>query len=130
MLLHDYSEVMAKTDFKSVDEYIATFPQDVQTILKSVRQAVLKAVPEAEEVISYQLPAYKYHGFVLYFGGYTKHFSISSPPPTFEVFKEELASYKVSKSAVQFPYDQPVPTELIGKIARYRADENSKKAKK
>src|SRR5688572_15195208 len=110
---------MAKTDFKSVDEYIATFPKETQVILKKVRQAILKAVPDAEEVISYQLPAYKYHGFVMYFGAYTNHFSVSSPPPTFEIFKNELKEYKVSKSAVQFPYNKPVPVELIGKMAKY-----------
>lgn len=121
---------MAKTDFKSVDEYIAVFPPEVQKILKELRETIQKAVPDAEEVISYQLPAYKYHGFVLYFGAYAKHFSISSPPPTFEVFKAELSDYKVSKSAVQVPYDQPVPKDLIAKIAKWRAAENAKKAKK
>ena len=121
---------MAKTDFKSIDEYIATFPEDIQEILESVRQAVKRAVPEAEEVISYQLPAFKYHGFILYYGGYAKHFSISAEPPAFEVFKTELAPYKVSKSAVQFPYDKPIPFDLIGQIAKYRADKNLKKSKK
>lgn len=122
-----YNLDMAKTDFKTVDEYIATFPEEIQSILKQVRQAVFDAVPDAEEVISYQLPAYKKRGFILYFGGYAKHLSISAQPPTFEVFKRELQPYKVSKSAVQFPYDQPIPLELIGKIAKYRAEENAKK---
>ncbi len=120
---------MAKTDFKSIDEYIATFPEEVQSVLETVRQAIHNAVPEAEEVISYQIPAFKYHGFVLYFAAYTNHFSISSPPPTFQIFEKELKPYKVSKSAVQFPYAQPVPVELIGRIAKYRAEENAKQAK-
>ncbi len=120
---------MAKTDFKTIDEYITTFPKEVQVTLETVRQTIHKAVPEAEEVISYQIPAFKYHGFILYFSGYANHFSISSPPPTLDVFKDELANYKVSKSTVQFPYDQPVPKELISKIAKYRAQENLKKAK-
>lgn len=124
---------MAKTDFKSIDEYIETFPEDIQVILKKVRQIVHSAVPEAEEVISYQLPAFKYHGFILYFGAYTNHFSISAPPPTFEVFKKELEGYEVSKSAVKFPYEKPVPVELISEIAKYRAKknlENEQKKKK
>ena len=117
---------MAKTDFKSIDEYIATFPKNVQKILETVRRTINEAVPESEEVISYQIPAFKYHGFILYFGGYTNHFSISSPPPTFEIFKKELEPYKVSKSAVQFPYNKPIPLKLISDIARYRAQENLK----
>ncbi len=121
---------MAKTDFQSVDEYIAGFPEETQAVLEQVRRAILDAVPDAEEVISYQLPAYKKDGFILYFGGYAKHLSISAQPPAFEVFAEELSPYKVSKSAVQFPYDQPIPFELIGKIAKYRADENAAKKKK
>lgn len=118
---------MAKTDFRTIDEYIATFPKEIQMILQQVRQAINSAVPDAEEVISYQIPAFKHNGFILYFGGYTNHFSISSPPPTFEVFKNELKPYKVSKSAVQFPYNQPIPVELISKIAKYKADQNTKK---
>lgn len=121
---------MAKTDFKTIDEYIATFSPDIQKILQLVRQTIHEAVPEAEEVISYQLPAFKYHGFILYFGAYKNHFSISSPPPTFEVFKDELSAYTVSKSAVQFPYDKPVPVQLIKKIAKYRAEQNFTHAQK
>lgn len=118
---------MAKTDYKSVDEYIATFPKEIQSILEKVRQAVFDAVPDVEEVISYQLPAYKSNGFILYFGGYAKHLSISAQPPAFEVFQDELKPYKASKSAVQFPYDKPIPYQLIGKIAKYRAEENTKR---
>lgn len=117
---------MAKTDFKTIDEYIATFPQATQAILEQVRQAIIEAVPGVEEVISYQLPAFKYNGFVMYVGAYTNHISVSSSPPTFEVFKDELKAYKVSKSAVQFPYDTPIPVELIKKMAAYRANENTK----
>lgn len=117
---------MAKTDFKTVDEYIGTFPKEKQVILQKVRQTIIKAVPEAEEVISYQIPAYKYHGFVMYFGGYNNHFLISSPPPTMEVFKDDLKSYKVSKSGFQVPYDSSVPVELISKIVKYKVDQNFK----
>ena len=116
---------MAKTDFKSVDEYIATFPSDVQDVLRTIRQTIRDAVPDAEEVISYQLPAYKFHGWVFYFGGFKNHYSLSCPPPfsVFTAFKE-LAPYELSKSAIKFPLDQPVPVKLIGDMARYRANEN------
>ncbi len=117
---------MAKTDFKSADEYIATFPPEIQEILQTVRKAIRDAVPEAEEVISYQIPAFKYHGWVMYYSAYAKHFSLSMPPPftAFVVFKEQLKQYKQSKSAVQFPYDQPVPVKLIGDMAAVNAKAN------
>lgn len=122
---------MAKTDFKNADEYINTLPAEVQTILQTVRQTIQQAVPEAEEVINYQIPAFKYHGWVLYYSAYTKHFSLACPPPCagFEAFKTELAPYVRSKSAVQFPLDQPVPVELIANLARYQANWNLENAK-
>jgi uncharacterized protein YdhG (YjbR/CyaY superfamily) len=117
---------MAKTDFKSVDEYIATFPENVQGVLQTVRQTIREAVPDAEEVISYQIPAYKHHGWVFYFGGFKNHFSLSCPPPftVFTEFEKDLAPYPISKSAIQFPLDQPVPVNLIGDMAKFRAEEN------
>jgi uncharacterized protein YdhG (YjbR/CyaY superfamily) len=83
-------------------------------------------VPEAEEVISYSIPAFKYHGWIFYVSAYTKHFSLSCPPPFtfFDVFKDELARYKKSKSTIQFPLDEPAPLELIQKMAQFRAKEN------
>jgi uncharacterized protein YdhG (YjbR/CyaY superfamily) len=121
---------MAKTDFKSVDDYIATFPKDVQTVLSTVRATIRKAVPQAEEVISYQLPAYKSNGFILYFGGFKEHYSLSCPPPftVFSEFKEELARYEVSKSAIRFPLGEPVPVKLIADIAKSRAKELKERA--
>jgi uncharacterized protein YdhG (YjbR/CyaY superfamily) len=106
---------IAKTDFKTVDDYIQTFPKDVQTILQRVRQTIHEAVPEAQEVISYQIPAIKYHGWVFYFSAYKKHFFLACPPTTkvFEAFKKELSSYKLSKSTLQCPLDKGVPVKLI-----------------
>lgn len=121
---------MAKTDFKSIDEYIATFPADVQNILEQYRQIIHKAVPEAEEVISYQIPCFNLNGPILYFCAFKNHMSVSAPPPTMEVFKDELKDYKTSVSVFQIPYDQPIPSELITKMAKWRAEENAKKAKK
>jgi uncharacterized protein YdhG (YjbR/CyaY superfamily) len=114
---------MAKTDFKTVDEYIATFPEETQKVLKEMRAVIRAAVPEAEEVISYQIPAYKAHGgFVIYFSGYTKHCAVAFPPPftVYEQLAKELAPYKVSKSSVAFPFDMGVPIKLVGKIATMR----------
>lgn len=127
---------MATIKFENPDQYIASFPKNVQTVLKKVRSTIQKAVPNAEEVISYNIPAFKYHGWILYYSAYTNHFSLSCPPPftIFTKFKKELEPYEVSKSAIRFPLDEPVPTALISAIAKFRATENeeteAKKAKK
>lgn len=122
-----------KIKFQTVDEYIAFAPKPVQDILEKIRQTIKKAVPGAEEVISYNIPAYKYHGgWVLYFSVYTKHFSLSCPPPftVFDAFKKELAPYETSKSAIRFPLDEPVPVKLIHDIAIFRAEELKELEKK
>jgi uncharacterized protein YdhG (YjbR/CyaY superfamily) len=118
---------MAKTDFKTAEDYLASLPDDRRAVLEEVRAAILAGVPAgAEEVISYQIPAVKHHGFVLYYSAYTNHFSLSCPPPfaAFREFADELARYQQSKSAVQFPYAEPVPTDLITRMARYQAEQN------
>lgn len=120
---------MAKTDFKSTDEYIASFPAETQEILEQYRQIIHKAVPEAKEIISYQIPCFNLNGPILYFSAYKAHVAVSSPPPTMEVFKDDLAGYKTSVSGFQVPYDRPIPKELITKMAKWRAAENAKKAK-
>jgi uncharacterized protein YdhG (YjbR/CyaY superfamily) len=120
---------MAKTDFKNADEYLATLPPAPRKILETVRKTIRAAVPEAEEVISYQIPAFKKDGgFVFYYSGFTAHYSLSCPPPfaAFKAFAKDLARYKQSKSAVQFPYDEPVPTALIGKMAKHQAEQIAK----
>jgi uncharacterized protein YdhG (YjbR/CyaY superfamily) len=104
-------DAMAKSDFKSVDEYIATRPEDVQAILQRVRRTIRKAVPGAEEVISYQIPTYKLHGgYVVYFAGWKQHYSLY--PATDQLvaaFKDDLAPYEVNKGTIRFPLSQPVP---------------------
>lgn len=122
---------MAKTDFKSVDEYIASHPEAAQGILERVRSAIRKAVPGAEEAISYQIPAYKLHGSpVLYFAGWRQHYSLY--PATGHVvstFKDELAPYEVRKGTIRFPLSQPVPVKLIERIAKARAKEVAERGK-
>lgn len=118
---------MAKTDYQSIDEYIATFPAETQKILQDIRETIHAAVPDAEEVISYQIPCFKLNGPILYFSAYKNHVGIAAPPPTMEVFKEELADYKTSVSVFQVPYEKPIPKQLLTKMARYRAAENAKK---
>jgi uncharacterized protein YdhG (YjbR/CyaY superfamily) len=122
---------MAKTDFKSVDEYIASQPKAVRGVLKRVRSTIRKAVPGSEEVISYKIPTYKLHGDpVLYFAGWNQHYSLY--PATAHVvaaFKAHLAPYKVSKGTIRFPLSEPVPVKLIERIAKFRAKEVAEREK-
>ena len=112
---------MAKTDFQSHDEYLATLPPKVQAVLRKVRAAIRKGAPDAVEVISYQVPAFKQDGFpVLYYAGFTEHWSLSCPPPLPLKEFPELAAYPSSKSAIRFPLDQPVPAALVTRIAKHR----------
>jgi uncharacterized protein YdhG (YjbR/CyaY superfamily) len=114
---------MAKTDFRSVDEYIATHPADVQVVLQRVRATIRKALPGAEETISYQIPTYKRHGgYVIYFAGWKKHFSLYPASARLVArFKDELAPYEISKGTIRFPLSEPVPVRLIARIAKFLA---------
>ncbi len=122
---------MAKTDFKSVDEYIASQPEAVQDVLKRVRSTIRKAVPGAEEMISYKIPTYKLHGDpVLYFAGWRKHYSLyPANDHVVAAFKDDLAPYEVNKGTIRFPLSEPVPIKLIGRIAKFRAKEVAEREK-
>lgn len=121
-----------KTKVDTVEQYFSPFPKEIQKILKQVSDALKKAVPDADEVISYQMPAFKYHGWIFYYSAYTNHYSLSCPPPftVFEVFKKELSDYEVTKSAIKFPLDKPVPVKLISDMAKFRAKANLEREKK
>jgi uncharacterized protein YdhG (YjbR/CyaY superfamily) len=123
---------MAKTDFKSVTEYIASKPRDVQVLLKRVRAAIRKGVPAAEEGISYQIPAYKLNGVpVVYFAGWKNHFSLYPVSDALRAaFKNELAGYEISKGTIRFPYSEPVPADLIERLAKFRAEQLIKRDKR
>ena len=122
---------MAKTDFKSVTEYIAAEPAAARGVLKRVRSIIRKAMPAADEVISYQIPAYKLNGrAVLYFAGWAQHYSIyPSTDPLVEAFKEELAPYEISKGTIRFPLSEPVPAKLIEGIAKFRVREAAERSR-
>jgi len=122
---------MVKTGFKSVDEYIASQPEDVQNVLKRVRSTICKAVPGTEEVISYQIPTYKMNGRpVLHFAGWRQHYSLyPSNDRLVAAFKDALAPYEVNKGTIRFPLSEPVPVKLIEGIARFRAKEVAEREK-
>ena len=120
---------MDTAKFKTIDEYIGSFPQETQEILEEVRETVRQAAPDATEKLSYAMPAFFFHGALVYFAAYKKHIGFYATPTGHEMFKEELSQYKQGKGSVQFPIDQPMPYDLIARIVRFRAKENLEKAK-
>jgi uncharacterized protein YdhG (YjbR/CyaY superfamily) len=115
---------------KDIDEYIMSFPDNIQKILQQLRTTIKKAAPDAEEVISYGIPAYRQNGILVYFAVYKSHIGFYPTPTGIEAFKKEIAAYKWAKGSVQFPLDKPLPLGLITEIVKFRVKENSQKAKK
>jgi uncharacterized protein YdhG (YjbR/CyaY superfamily) len=114
----------------SVDEYIQAFPEDVQKLLKQVRRVIKETAPEAEESISYGMPAFKTQGKPLvYFAGYKNHIGFYATPTGHAEFADELSKYKQGKGSVQFPIDKPIPFDLIARIVAFRVKENAAKSK-
>ena len=108
-----------------VTQYIQQFPAPVQEIMHTLRNLILQIAPDAEESISYGMPAYKTHKKPLvYFAGYKNHIGLYATPSGHEAFKDALADYKQGKGSVQFPLDQPIPYALIERIVRFRVVEN------
>jgi uncharacterized protein YdhG (YjbR/CyaY superfamily) len=114
----------------NVDEYIAAFPNETQIVLQQVRAAIQKAAPQATEVISYQMPAYKGNGILVYFAGYKNHIGFYPTALGIAAFKDELSVYKGAKGSVQFPLNQPMPLKLISKIVQFRVKDDAAKTKK
>jgi uncharacterized protein YdhG (YjbR/CyaY superfamily) len=108
---------MAKVE--SIDQYIASFPSEVQPTLQAVRQAIRRAIPETEETISYGIPTFTLGGkYVVYFAGWKHHISVYPIPRLDDALDQELATYKAAKGTLRFPLDQPMPLDLIGKVAQ------------
>jgi uncharacterized protein YdhG (YjbR/CyaY superfamily) len=118
---------MNTTKPNNVNEYIEGFPKATQTLLKQLRATIKKAAPDAEELISYQMPAYKNNGPLVYFAAYKNHIGFYPTGQGISAFKKELSVYKGSKGAVQFPLDEKLPLDLITKIVKYRVKQNLEK---
>ncbi|QMU28037.1 iron chaperone [Adhaeribacter radiodurans] len=119
-----------KTAFKNVDEYIQTFPSDIQILLDRVRTTITTNAPDAVESIAYGMPAYKLNGSPLvYFAGFKKHIGFYATPSGHSEFEKELSGYKQGKGSVQFPLDKPLPYNLIERIVVFRVKENLVKTK-
>lgn len=118
-----------KKEIKSVEQYIKTFPEDVQILLDKLRRLILEIAPEATEGIAYGMPAYKTQGRPLvYFAAYKKHIGFYATPTGHAAFAEELSVYKQGKGSVQFPLDQAMPFDLIERIVEFRVKENEGKS--
>ena len=114
--------------FNSVDEYIATFPADIQKKLEELRATIKAAAPDADEKISYQMPTFAQRGNLVHFAAYKNHIGFYPTPSGIHEFSSELSVYKSSKGAVQFPLDQPLPLKLVSRIVKFRVSENWRKA--
>ena len=115
-----------KKGFKTTDEYIASFPQNVQAALQQTRQAIKEAAPQAKEVISYSMPAFKQNGILVWFAAFKNHIGFFPKVSAMEAFKEKLSGYQTSKGTIRFPLDKPIPVDLIREIVKFRVKEDQK----
>lgn len=120
--------ITAKRTYHTIDDYIKSFPKNIQKILRTVRLTIKKSAPAAEEAISYQIPTFKLNGNLVHFAAYKNHIGFYPGAKAMKIFRNEVTSYKSSKGSVQFPIDKPMPLTLIQKVVEYRVKENFIKA--
>jgi uncharacterized protein YdhG (YjbR/CyaY superfamily) len=113
---------------KTIDEYIAGFPHEIQEILQKIRTTIRKAAPDAEEAIRYQMPTFRLEGNLVHFAAFKKHIGLYPTPSGTEKFRKELSVYEGGKGSVRFPLDKPIPYGLISKIVKFRVKENLERA--
>jgi uncharacterized protein YdhG (YjbR/CyaY superfamily) len=116
-----------KKTFETIDGYISTFPENVQAVLKDLKWVIREAAPEAEEVISYQMPAFKLNGILVWFAAFKNHIGFYPTALGIEAFKDELSEFEVTKGTVRFPLDKPIPFGLVQKIVKFRVKQNLSK---
>ena len=114
--------------YSTVDEYIALAEPKVKKALKDIRKTIKTTAPKAEEVISYQIPGYKYHGMLVFFAAWKDHISLYPAPWSADSLKKEMSAYEGSKGTIKFPIDEPMPLALIKKMVKYRVKENEERA--
>lgn len=117
-----------KIKFKTVEEYISSFPKEIQIILYELRDTIVRIDTSLEEKISYNMPTYYLNGNLVHFAGYKNHIGFYPTPSGIENFKNELKDFKTSKGAIQFPIDKPLPCNLITRIVKFRLEENMNKS--
>jgi uncharacterized protein YdhG (YjbR/CyaY superfamily) len=114
---------------ETVDEYIERFPEPVQVRLEAVRKTIRRAAPNAVEVISYSMPAYRQDTILVWFAGFKNHIGFYPGASGIAAFKKELSEYKSAKGSVQFPLDSPLPLALVTRIVKYRVRESRRKTR-
>ena len=119
---------MKNIKIETIDDYLASQPLEKRATLEKFRTIIQKAAPKATEVISYGMPAFKQEGILVYFAAFKNHYGFFPSASPIIVFKKELLPYKTSKGAIQFPYDEDLPVQLIGEIAQFRAQEAVERA--
>jgi len=114
-------------NFKTIDEYISQYSDNIQIILQKIRQVIKESSPNSIEKISYQMPTFYFNGNLVHFAAYKKHIGFYPTPSAIDAFKSELLPYKFAKGSIQFPIDKPIPYDLIKRIVEYRVEEVNKK---
>lgn len=115
---------MERKKFKTVEEYLSTLPKQARALSEQLRKAIKDTAPAAEELISYNMPAFKWHGMLVYYAAYNHHIGLYPAGSPIAAFKEELKNYKTSKGAIQFQIEDGIPVSLVKKIVKYRMKEN------
>ena len=115
--------IKVKQNYQTIDDYMETFPKDIQEILQTIRQTIKKAAPEAEEVISYKMPAFKQKGILVWFAAFKNHVGFFPKVNAIKKFEKELLKYETSKGTIRFPLDKKIPLSLISKITKFRVKE-------
>jgi uncharacterized protein YdhG (YjbR/CyaY superfamily) len=118
-----------KKQFKTIDEYIKTFPENVQRILEKIRKTIQNTAPEDVETISYQISTFELNGALVYFAAFKNHIGFYPTSSGIKKFKKELSLYKIGKGSVQFPIEKPIPYDLMKKIVIFRMKESQEKKK-
>jgi uncharacterized protein YdhG (YjbR/CyaY superfamily) len=123
-------EIKPSTKFASVDAYHAAFPDNVRARLDEIRAIIKQSAPKSEELLSYNMPAYKLNSVLVYYGGGKNHIGFYPTPGPITAFADVLTGYKTSKGAIQFPLDKPIPKKLVKDIVKFRMAEDEENAKK
>ena len=121
----DQESNKTRQHFKDIDEYIKTFPDEIQGILQKFRQVIRKAAPKATEAISYQMPTFKLNGNLVHFAAFKDHIGFYPVPSGIEAFRKELEPYITGKGTIRFPLDKPIPYDLVRQVVEFRVKENT-----
>ena len=116
---------MRKRRFVTIDEYIASFPKEIQKILENIRKTINASVPNATETISYQMPTFRLNGILVHFAAHKNHIGFYPTPSAITEFSKELGNYEFSKGSIKFPINEPIPLNLIKRIVEFRVKENT-----